>query len=224
MDERPATDREACRSDSCREGQFAACSSAGRAPRLGRGGRRIMTCHPDQRPLSLNGRTLRSERRYGGSIPPRGATSVQWRNGNAAVCKSVMSRLDTGLHLQALVARMDRPPPSKHARGFESRRERGRKVRWIERPNPGRDRIRIAISNYGELAERQGIAMLTRRDLRVGQVRLLHSPLRACSWSFAIGAWPSRRPPTRRSFTEAPALGRPARVRTRARAAGWSSL
>jgi hypothetical protein len=117
MDERPATNREACRFDSCREGQSAGCSSAGRAPRLGRGGRRIVTCHPDQqRPLSLNGRAPRSERGYGGSIPSRGA--VQWRNGNAALCKSVMSRLDTDLHLQkmhlhALVARMDRPPPSK---------------------------------------------------------------------------------------------------------------
>lgn len=76
-----------------------------------------MTCHPDQhRPLSLNGRAPRSERGYGGSIRSRGA--VQWRNGNAALCKSVMSRLDTDLHLQklhlhALVARMDRPPPSK---------------------------------------------------------------------------------------------------------------
>jgi hypothetical protein len=28
----------------------------------------------------------------------------------------------------------------------------------------------------GELAERQGIAVLTRRDRKVGQVRLLHSP------------------------------------------------
>src|ERR1700722_13164086 len=74
MDERPATNREACRFDSCREGQSAGCSSAGRAPRLGRGGRRIVTCHPDQQiPLSLNGRALRSERRYGGSIPSRGA-------------------------------------------------------------------------------------------------------------------------------------------------------
>jgi hypothetical protein len=72
-----------------------------------------VTCHPDQIPLSLNGRALRSERRYGGSIPSRGANSVQWRNGNAAVCKTVMSRLDPGLHLHALVARMDRPPPSK---------------------------------------------------------------------------------------------------------------
>src|SRR6202161_4373692 len=33
-----------------------------------------------------------------------------------------------------------------------------------------------AITTYGALAERQGIALLTRRDLRVGQVRLLHSP------------------------------------------------
>ncbi len=127
MDERPATNREACRFDSCREGQSAGCSSAGRAPRLGRGGRRIVTCHPDQqRPLSLNGRAPRSERGYGGSIPSRGA--VQWRNGNAALCNSAMSWLDTDLHLQklhlqklhlqklhlhALVARMDRPPPSK---------------------------------------------------------------------------------------------------------------
>src|SRR6202140_750675 len=111
MDERPATNREACRFDSCREGQSAGCSSVGRAPRLGRGGRRIVTCHPDQIPLSLNGRALRSERRYGGSIPSRGAISVQWRNGNAALCKSAMSRLDTDLHLHALVARMDRPPP-----------------------------------------------------------------------------------------------------------------
>ena len=77
-EEHPATNREACRFDSCREGQFRGCSSAGRAPRLGRGGRRIVTCHPDH--------------------------------------------------------------------------------------------------PYGELAERQGIAVLTRRDLRVGQVRLLHSP------------------------------------------------
>ncbi len=32
------------------------------------------------------------------------------------------------------------------------------------------------MSTNGELAERQGTAVLTRRDLRVGQVRLLHSP------------------------------------------------
>ena len=57
MDERPATNREACRFDSCREGQSAGCSSVGRAPRLGRGGRRIVTCHPDQYPFrSMVGR------------------------------------------------------------------------------------------------------------------------------------------------------------------------
>src|SRR5215470_12047042 len=32
----------------------------------------------------------------------------------------------------------------------------------------------------GELAERQGIAVLTRRDRKVGQVRLLHSPPNSC--------------------------------------------
>ena len=36
-------------------------------------------------------------------------------------------------------------------------------------------------TQVGELAERQGTAMLTRRDLRVGQVRLLHSPPIFCS-------------------------------------------
>src|SRR5277367_4658002 len=119
MDERPATNREACRFDSCREGQSAGCSSVGRAPRLGRGGRRIVTCHPDQhRPLSLNGRALRSERRYGGSIPSRGANP-------GAVAKrergALQKRHESARHRPApprtappaLVARMDRPPPSK---------------------------------------------------------------------------------------------------------------
>jgi hypothetical protein len=130
MDERPATNREACRFDSCREGQSAGCSSAGRAPRLGRGGRRIVTCHPDQQitPFrSMAGRcALNADTvvRFHQGVP----IPVQWRNGNAALCKSVMSRFDTDLHLQdlhlqdlhlqelhlhALVARMDRPPPSK---------------------------------------------------------------------------------------------------------------
>src|SRR5271154_1278512 len=42
--------------------------------------------------------------------------------------------------------------------------------REVEGLNPS------AITTYGELAERQGIALLTRRDLRVGQVLLLHPP------------------------------------------------
>ena len=32
---------------------------------------------------------------------------VQWRNGNAAICKTAMSRLDTGLHLHCLDSSMD---------------------------------------------------------------------------------------------------------------------
>src|SRR5258708_7875222 len=82
-----------------------------------------------------------------------------------------MSRLDTGLHLHALVARMDRPPPSKRTHAGSNPAESSVAWRWLVRP-----RIRVTIDNYGELAERQGIAVLTRRDLRVGQVRLLHSP------------------------------------------------
>ena len=108
-------------------------------------------------PPSFNARMSRSEREDGGWIPSGGANTVQWRNGNAAVCKTVMSRLDTGLHLHALVARMDRPPPSK-------------------RMHAGSNPAESSFTKSGELAERQGIAVLTRRDLRVGQVRLLHSP------------------------------------------------
>jgi hypothetical protein len=105
------------------------CSSAGRAPRLGRGGRRIVTCHPDQRPLSLNGRALRSERGYGGSIPPRGANGcgperTKWRNGNGAVCKAVMSRLDTAYTSMRRRLRMARRPPSCRAHGSHSSADR----------------------------------------------------------------------------------------------------
>src|SRR3978361_1786979 len=82
-----------------------------------------------------------------------------------------MSRLDPGLHLHALVARMDRPPPSKRTHAGSNPAESSVAWRWMQRT-----RIGVAINNYGELAERQGIAVLTRRDLRVGQVRLLHSP------------------------------------------------
>lgn len=42
---------------------------------------------------------------------------------------------------------------------------------------PGSARVQILPrAPVGELAERQGIAVLTRRDRKVGQVRLLHSP------------------------------------------------
>ena len=33
-------------------------------------------------------------------LPTKNRAAVQWRNGNAEVCKTAMSRLDTGLHLQ----------------------------------------------------------------------------------------------------------------------------
>ena len=39
-----------------------------------------------------------------------------------------------------------------------------------------RGRTTESCQGSGELAERQGIAVLTRRDRKVGQVRLLHSP------------------------------------------------
>src|ERR1700685_74621 len=136
MDERPATNREACRFDSCREGQSTGCSSAGRAPRLERGGRRIVTCHPDQqRPLSLNGRAPRSERGYGGSIPSRGANpgAVAKRERGALQKRHESARhrpapptAPPKTHLHALVARMDRPPPSKRTHAGSNPAEGGR--------------------------------------------------------------------------------------------------
>jgi hypothetical protein len=128
MDERPATNREACRFDSCREGQSAGCSSVGRAPRLGRGGRRIVTCHPDQIPLSLNGRAPRSERGYGGSIPSRGANP-------GAVAKrergALQKRHESARH---------RPAPPKICTSMLSWRE------WIgRRLLSGRTRVRILL-------------------------------------------------------------------------------
>ena len=118
-DERPATNREACRFDSCREGQSAACGKAWliRLPwkqETVRSNRTTLTKYPFR---SMAGRcALNADTvvRFHQGVP----IPVQWRNGNAALCKSVMSRLDTDLHLQelhlhALVARMDRPPPSK---------------------------------------------------------------------------------------------------------------
>lgn len=53
-----------------------------------------------------------SETEDRGSIP-RVAATVQWRNGNAIVCKTITSRLDTGLHLQAAVAQWTECGPSK---------------------------------------------------------------------------------------------------------------
>jgi hypothetical protein len=52
----------------------------------------------------------------------------------------------------------------------------------------------------GELAERQGIAVLTRRDRKVGQVRLLHSP----PFHAGIAQRQSRGLPNRRSRVRSP--------------------
>jgi hypothetical protein len=103
----------------------------------------------------------------------------KWRNGNAAVCKAVMSRLDTGLHLQARGSNGQPAACGVDARRLRCCRACGRIAQRIERPTSNREVEGLspsAITKYGELAERQGIAVLTRRDLRVGQVRLLHSP------------------------------------------------
>jgi hypothetical protein len=63
---------------------------------------------------------------------------------------------------------MDRPPPSKrmHA-GSNPAESSGRIAQRIEHPIPIREVEGLspsAITTHGELAERQGIAVLTRRD------------------------------------------------------------
>jgi hypothetical protein len=82
------------------------------------------------------------------------------RNGYGLACKASTCGFESRPQLQyALVAQLEeRRISTPGLRGFESCRE-------LQYP-----------TTYGELAERQGTAMLTRRDFRVGQVRLLHSP------------------------------------------------
>src|SRR5689334_15053992 len=58
--------------------------------------------------------------------------------------------------------------------------ERRRPKPQAARSNRAVDSTYGKLSTNGELAERQGTAVLTRRDLRVGQVRLLHSPPIGC--------------------------------------------
>src|SRR5262245_30241334 len=53
-------------------------------------------------PLSFNGRTARSERANGGSIPSSGANlCMQWRNGNAVSCNLTTSGFDPRLHVHS---------------------------------------------------------------------------------------------------------------------------
>ena len=85
-----------------------------------------MTCQPDHfyRRVAQPVERRALNAKVGGSRPSTTANTqksftavsdflVQWRNGNAAVCKTVMSRVGTGLHLHALVAQWTECPPSK---------------------------------------------------------------------------------------------------------------
>jgi hypothetical protein len=109
-------------------------------------------------PGSSNGRTQRSERCNAGSNPAPGSNHCCGdRNGYGLACKASTCGFESRPQLHfALVAQLEeRRISTPGLRGFESCRE---------------------LHTCGELAERQGTAMLMRRDLRVGQVRLLHSP------------------------------------------------
>ena len=60
------------------------------------------------------GQATDSESVQTGSIPVRAANSAPWRNRNAAVCKTAMSRGSTGRGFQhALVDQLDGQPSSK---------------------------------------------------------------------------------------------------------------
>ena len=99
-------------------------------------------------------------------------------NRNAAVCKTAMSRGSTGQGLQhAFVDQPDGQPCSKRPYAGSSPAERA----IIRQFDPGHMTIRLELCrdphlNFGELAERQGNAVLTRRVLRDAQVRFLYSP------------------------------------------------
>ena len=61
-----------------------------------------------------SGQATDSESVQTGSIPVRAANSAPWRNRNAAVCKTAMSRGSTGRGFQhALVDQLDGQPSSK---------------------------------------------------------------------------------------------------------------
>ena len=78
---------------------------------------------PDQLPLSLNGRALRSERRYGGSIPSRGAMMLQCREWLSAGLQNREREFDPRLQLHlALVAQWtERPVSTRLVRGSNPR-------------------------------------------------------------------------------------------------------
>jgi hypothetical protein len=101
LDEQRATNAKVCRFESCREGQAPVNSSTGA-----------------HRPMTIArwpiGQATDSESVQTGSIPVRAANLAPWRNRNAAVCKTAMSRGSTGRGFQhALVDQLDGQPSSK---------------------------------------------------------------------------------------------------------------
>lgn len=140
------------------------------------------------------------------------------RNGYGLACKASICGFESRPQLQyALVAQLEeRRISTPGLRGFESCRERHRTSTVVAREggNPVNTDRRCSINNasvlcdyrmplwqarqHGELAERQGTAVLTRRDLRVGQVRLLHSPPVSFFADAGVAQWQSRWLPPRR--------------------------
>jgi hypothetical protein len=83
-----------------------------------------VTGHPDHlMPLSSVGRASLSESEGPRFETASGYQPVQWRNGNAVVCKTIMSRINTGLHLHAFVAQRTERPVSTRRAGRSNRPE-----------------------------------------------------------------------------------------------------
>ena len=104
-----------------------------------------------------SGQATDSESVQTGSIPVRAANSAPWRNRNAAVCKTAMSRGSTGRGFQhALVDQLDGQPSSKRPYAGSSPVERA--ISRIKRELPIRTSAVLRPAGItirtGELAER----------------------------------------------------------------------
>ena len=126
LDEQRATNAKACRFESCREGQSSVYSSAGEHSVGTEESRVQIVLH---RPMIIarwpSGQATDSESVQTGSIPVRAANLAPWRNRNAAVCKTAMSRGITGRGFQhALVDQLDGQPSSKRPYAGSSPAER----------------------------------------------------------------------------------------------------
>jgi hypothetical protein len=83
-----------------------------------------------------SGQATDSESVQTGSIPVRAANLAPWRNRNAAVCKTAMSRGSTGRGFQhALVDQLDGQPSSKRPYAGSSPVERAI-IRQLAEDNP----------------------------------------------------------------------------------------